>query len=92
MRLGSRPLPPLLRGDRVVLVEQTAEAVATPDLVRQRRLGRRRLGERRTLLERTMRTVLVVMPDVGAHDLVGVANSGVRGFKTEFTPRLGIRG
>jgi hypothetical protein len=49
-----------LCGDRVVLVEQTAEAVTAPDAVRRRPLGRRRLRERRTLLERAMRTVVVV--------------------------------
>jgi hypothetical protein len=41
-------------------VEQTAEPVATPDLAWRRRLGHRRLGERRTLLERAVRTVLLM--------------------------------
>src|SRR5436190_23231181 len=44
-------------GERVVLVEQTAEPVAAPDLVRQRRLRRWRFGERWALLERAVRPV-----------------------------------
>jgi hypothetical protein len=54
-------------------VEQTAQPVTAPDLVHRRRLGRRRLRERRTLIERAVRTVLVVMPDLGADDLLQVA-------------------
>jgi hypothetical protein len=54
-------------------VEQSAEAVATPDRVW--RLGRRRVRKRRTLLERAVGSVLVVMPDVGAHDLLQLASA-----------------
>ena len=76
---NGRRLPPrgtqsaaALRGDGMVLVEQVAESVAAPDAARHRWRGWRRLGERRTLLERTVRTVLVVMADVGTHDLLEV--------------------
>jgi len=54
-------------------VDQAAEAVAATDLVRRRLLGRWRFRERRTLLERAVWTVLVVMLDVGAHDLLELA-------------------
>src|SRR6266511_4747169 len=59
-----------LCGERVVLVEQTTEPVTATDLVRRRRLRRWRFGERWALLERAVRSVLVVMSDVGAHDLL----------------------
>jgi hypothetical protein len=64
-----------LCGEHVILVEQTAEAVATRDLARRRRLGRRRLRKRRTLLERAVRPMPVVMADVGAHDLLQLASA-----------------
>jgi hypothetical protein len=62
-----------LCGDGVVLVDQSAEAVATTDVVRRRELGGCRLGKRRTLLDRAVRTLLVVMPDVSALNLFELA-------------------
>jgi hypothetical protein len=40
-----------------------------------RRLRWRRVRERRVLLERTVRRVLVVMDDVGTHDLLELASA-----------------
>jgi hypothetical protein len=54
-------------------VEQAAELVAAPHAARQRWRCWRRPPERWALLERAVRTVLVVMPDVGAYNLLDVA-------------------
>ena len=62
-----------LRGGRVVLVEQAAKALAAPDTAERRRLGGRRVRERSALRQRLVRSVLVVVPDVGAHDLLELA-------------------
>jgi len=85
-----------LRGDRVVLVEQTAQAVAAPDALREGRRGRRRFCERRTLLERAVRAVLVVMPDVSAYDLLQMATADDQEPVETFAPQashpaLGVR-
>jgi hypothetical protein len=56
-------------------VEQTVQAVAALDAFRVKRRGRRWFRERRTLLERAVRPMLVVMPDVGAHGLLQVGEA-----------------
>jgi hypothetical protein len=58
--VGSRAVAAVLRGERVVLVEQTAQAVAAPDAFREKLCGRRWFCEGRTLLERAVPPLLVL--------------------------------
>ncbi len=77
-------------------MEQTAQPVTAPDLVRRRLFGRWRFRERRALLKRAVRTVFVVMADVGAHDLLQLAAADDQEPGEVFSPQashpaLGVR-
>jgi hypothetical protein len=77
-------------------VDQSAQAIAAADLVRRRALVWWRLGERWALLERAVRTVLVVVADVGAHNLLQVTpaedQNPVEAFTSQAShPPLGVR-
>jgi hypothetical protein len=76
-------------------MEHAAEAVKAADPVRRRPLGWRP-GGRWALLERAVRTVLVVMADAGAHNLLQVAPTKDQGPVEAFAsqasdPALGVR-
>jgi hypothetical protein len=77
-------------------VDQSAEGVAAPNVGRRPALGRRRLRERWALLERAVRTVFVVVADVGTHDLLELAAADdqdpVEAFAPQAShPALGVR-
>jgi hypothetical protein len=77
-------------------MDQAAEAVAATDLDRRPLLGQQRFCQRRTLLERAVRAVFVVMADVGAHDLLQLASADDQDSIETFAPQaahpaLGVR-
>jgi hypothetical protein len=87
-------MPVVMKG---VNAEHALElAAAATDLLRRQLLGRRRVRERRAVVERAVRSVLVVVADVGADDLFELApaedQDPVEAFAAQAShPALGMR-